>query len=225
MLQNKLAQIITSLFVITYLESWSSFFDDIMGLARSTPGGPWDNLPAVAFFLKVSSSVHDEIADTLISRAPAELDRNVLLKDTIRARDVQKLVGAWQEVLEQMKGNNNQLAQLCLQVIGKWVSWIDISVVVNDTLLRLLFESMELGGEVRSAALVTLTEIIGKKMRGPDKLQLITFLNVPDIIARISQSPSLQNPDTMEYDEDLAELVAKLVNVVLTDVVIMMQKV
>ncbi|TGZ82397.1 Exportin-T [Ascodesmis nigricans] len=223
-MQNKVSQIVTNVFTITYMDSWGSFFDEVMALGKSVPNGPWDNLIGVAFFLKISGSVHDEIADTLLPRMPSEGQHNIRLKDSIRGRDVTKLVAAWQEIMEQWKGKNDQVVQLCLQVVAKWVSWIDISVVVNETMMRLLFESMSIGGNVRSAALTALTEIVGKKMKGPEKLQLISFLNVPDIISQIAQTPSLQDQNLMEYDNDLAELVSKLVNTVLTDVVTILVK-
>lgn len=207
------------------MDSWPSFFDEIMALGRSAPGGPWDNLMGIALFLRICASVHEEIADNLLPRTPAEGERNILLKDSVRGRDVPKLVAAWQEIMGQWKGKNDQIVQLCLQIVAKWVSWIDISVVVNDIMMRLLFESMDVKGSVRSAALTALTEIVGKKMKGPEKLELIAFLNVPDIISRIAQAPSLQDQNVMEYDNDLAELVSKLVNTVLSDVVAILEKV
>lgn len=224
-MQNKVSQIATNVFTLTYIDSWTSFFDEMLSLGKSTHGGPWDNLMGIAFFLRISMSVHDEIADTLLPRNPVEGQRNVLLKDSIRTRDVTKLVMAWQEIMEQWKGKNDQVVQLCLQVVAKWVSWIDISLVVNETMMRLLFESISIGGNVRSAALTALTEIVGKKMKGPEKLQLISFLNVPDIISQIAQTPSLQDQNVMEYDNDLAELVSKLVNTVLTDIVAILGRV
>ncbi|KAF8531197.1 armadillo-type protein [Trichophaea hybrida] len=223
-IQNKLCQVITLLFVATYTTTWQTFFDDLMALGRSSPGGVWDNLPGVEFFMRVSLNVHDEVADVLIPRTPQEGQRNVLIKDGVRNRDMRKLVTAWQEIMEEWKGKNNQVVEMGLGTIGRWVSWIDISLVVNELMLNQLFQFMDFGGKVRDAAIGALTEIVGKKMKGPDKMDLITFLNVGQIAEQIVHSAALQDQKTEDYDTDLAEGTAKLVNAATMDIVLILSK-
>lgn len=222
-IQNKLSQALTGLFVATYVTNWPSFFDDLMALGKNTPGGAWDNFVGIEFFIRTSASIHDEVADTMIPRTPQEANRNVYIKDCVRERDMTKLVTAWQEILEEFKGKSEQLVELGLRVIARWVSWIDISLVVNEVMMRQLFYFMDCGGKVRDAALHALTEIVGKKMKGPDKLDLINFLNVGDIVGQICQSAPLRDQNTMEYDTDLAEGTAKLVNTAATDIVLILK--
>jgi exportin-T len=224
-IQNKLCQVITLVFVATYLTSWQTFFDDMMALGKTSAGGAWDNLAGVEFFLRVSQNVHDEVADVLIPRTPQEGQRNVMIKDGVRSRDMQTLVSSWQAIMEQWKGKNNQLVEMGLAIIGRWVSWIDISLVVNDLMLNQLFQFMEFGGKVRDAAIGALTEIVGKKMKPSDKLDLITFLNVGQIANQIINSPALQDQKSEDYDTDLAEGAAKLVNAALMDIVLIQGKV
>jgi exportin-T len=115
---------------------------------------------------------------------------------------------------------------MCLRVVGRWVSWIDISLVVNDVLLNLLFQLVgrtgvgEVTDKVRDAAIDTLTEISGKKMKPADKIELILFLNLGSVIAQLVTSPPLHElRSTSSYDTDLAEAVGKLVNIVVSDTV------
>ncbi|KAI5795627.1 armadillo-type protein [Geopyxis carbonaria] len=223
-IQNKLSQILTKLFLATYTTSWQSFFDDLMALGKSSPNSSWDNPEGILLFIRTCVSVHDEVADTLIPRTPEEGARNINIKDCIRDRDMNKLVTAWQQILTEWNGKQGPVVEMCLHVIARWVSWIDISLVVNDVMMRLLFQFMGSDGSVRDAALVALTEIVGKKMKGPDKLDLITFLNVGEIIGQIAQSPSLQNQESMDYDTDLAEGAAKLANTAALDIVLILSK-
>lgn len=229
-IQNKIAQTITYLFSALYANGWESFFDDILRLTSQTPGNPArDNILGIIFYLRVVNSIHDEIGDVLVSRSRAEQDRANTLKDLIRERDVQNLVSSWQQILAQWQDHHNLITEMCLKAIGSWVSWINITLVINQTMLDLLFRqlakanSIDLadGGErVRDAAIDVFTEIVGKKMKPSDKIDMIAFLNLEGIVAQLTASAPLHECRfTSKYDTDLAETVAKLVNNTTTDIV------
>ncbi|KOS18584.1 Exportin-T [Escovopsis weberi] len=219
-LQNKLAQTLTYLFVFLYQGGWQSFLDDFLdltGLAGNT-----ENVGGVLFYLRVLSSVHDEIADMLLSRESGEAKRNTELKDQLRAQDMQKVAESWKQLLTRY-GGNDVVVDLVLKVVGKWVSWMDISLVISHDMLSLLLPVVGRTGnedKVRGTAIETLTEICGKKMRSSDKMELISFLNLQDIVTQLVASPMLHDmKDTAHYDIDLAESIAKLVNTIVADVV------
>ncbi|KAM5458124.1 pre-tRNA nuclear export protein [Microsporum audouinii] len=229
-IQNKIAQTITYLFSALYGNGWDTFFDDILRLTYKSPENPVrDNVLGTIFFLRVINSIHDEIGDVLLSRSRAEQDRANTLKDLIRERDVQKLVTSWQEILSQWQDQDNMVTAMVLKAIGSWVSWINISLVVNQSMLDLLFHQLAKakdlglsdGGErVRDAAIDVFTEIVGKKMKPSDKIDMIVFLNLESIVSQLSTSPPLHEYRfTSKYDTDLAETVAKLVNITALDIV------
>ncbi|EGE01769.1 tRNA exportin [Trichophyton equinum CBS 127.97] len=229
-IQNKIAQTITYLFSALYANGWDTFFDDILRLTYKSPENQVrDNVLGTIFFLRVINSIHDEIGDVLLSRSRAEQDRANTLKDLIRERDVQKLVSSWQEILTQWQDQDNVITAMVLKAIGSWVSWINISLVVNQGMLDLLFHqlakakdvSLSNGGErVRDAAIDVFTEIVGKKMKPSDKVDMIVFLNLESIVSQLSTSPPLHEYRfTSKYDTDLAETVAKLVNITALDIV------
>lgn len=230
-IQNKLAQTITFLFSSLYANGWESCIDDLLGLTyKSSTSTTRDNPVGILFYLRVVCSIHEEIGDVLISRSRVEQDKANSLKDLIRERDMQKIANSWQEILSAwQEAGWDSLVELCLKAVGSWVSWIDISLVVNQTMLDLLFQLLgrakrqELSeGErrVRDAAVDVFTEIIGKKMKPVDKIEMIDFLKLNLIVTELSNSPPLhQNRSTPEYDTDLAETVAKLVNITVLDVV------
>ncbi|KAL2014578.1 hypothetical protein VTN00DRAFT_2103 [Thermoascus crustaceus] len=229
-IQNKIAQIITYLFSALYANGWETFFDDLLSLTYKTPGAAMrDNPLGIIFYLRVINSVHDEIGDVLVSRSRAEQDKANTLKDLIRQRDVQKIANSWQEILSQWRDGNDLIVEMCLKAVGSWVSWIDIGLVVNQTMLDLLFQQLgrvqkaelrEGEEKVRDAAVDVFTEIVGKKMKMEDKIDMIIFLNLESIVSQLSNSPPLHdNRFTFKYDTDLAETVAKLVNITVIDIV------
>ncbi|KXH34471.1 exportin 1-like protein [Colletotrichum simmondsii] len=220
-LQNKLSQTLTYLFVFLYNDGWESFIDDFLAIASSP-----NNTAGVVLYLRIIGSVHDEIADMLLTRNSNDAKRNTDLKDQLRERDVQKIAQSWKDLLAQYSGQSDVIVEMILKVIGKWISWMDISLIVNQEMLNLLLpvvgRTNRSGSEdkVRDAAIDTLTEIVGKKMRGPEKMELISFLNLRDIVAQlIASAPLSELKSTPQYDTDLAEAVAKLVNTVMADIV------
>jgi exportin-T len=226
-IQNKIAQTVTYLFSSLYAGGWESCIDDLLALTNKSAGR--DNQLGVVFYLRVLNSIHEEIGDVLVSRSRGEQDKANTLKDLIRERDMQKIANSWQEILAVWREGDDSIVEMCLKAVGSWVSWIDIGLVVNQTMLDLLFqqlgraEKQELReGEqrVRDAAVDVFTEIIGKKMKPADKIEMIVFLNLDSIITQLSNSPPLRESRfTYKYDTDLAETVAKLVNITVMDIV------
>jgi exportin-T len=221
-LQNKTAQTLTYLFSALYASGWPTYFEDLLQLTSRTQNGRRDSASGTIFYLRVLNSVHEEIGDLLVPRSRAEQDRANVLKDMVRERDVQRIALSWQIILNQWRENNDTIAELCLKAIGRWVSWIDIGLVVNQQMLDLLFEQLARAqkinlrnGEdaIRDAAIDVFAEIIGKKMKAQDKLDMISFLNLEAIVCQLIACPPLSDRRfSSQYDVDLAESVARLVN-------------
>lgn len=227
-IENKIAQTITYLFSSFYASGWETCFDDLLALTTTQPGSR-DNLKGIIFYLRVINSVHDEIGDQLLSRSRAEQDKANTLKDLVRERDVQKIALSWQEILTQWRTSNDVVAELCLKAVGKWVSWVDISFVVNQQMLELLFQQLERAQQVnlsesaekaRDAAVDVFTETVAKKMPATDKINLISFLNLQTVVSQLIACPPLnESRGSSNYDVDLAETVAKLANTTVIDIV------
>lgn len=225
-LQNKLTQTLTYLFVYLYKEGWESFIDDFLALTVSPNGAQKDNLAGVVFYLRILGSIHDEIADLMLARQENEARRNNELKDAVRERDMAKIARSWQDILAQYSNQNDGVVENTLKVMGKWVSWIDISLVINQDMLNLLLplvgrvNSSSVEDKVRNAAVDTYTEIVAKKMKPGDKIEMVTFLSLRQITSELLASPPLNDfKGTPRYDTDLAEAVAKLVNTIMADIV------
>ena len=228
-IQNKITQTITYLFAAMYETSWQNFFQDVSKLRSSPDSTANDNGPGTIMYIRVLIAIHDEIADVMVPKSSEEQKSDMLLKDLVRQRDMHMISTSWHEILAQWRGKEDAIVELCLTCIGRWVSWTDIALAVNDSLLALLFDLLrpELSGdqgiktqENREAAIETFVDILGKKMSSSDKLELINVLRVDDAITQLVNGRSLlQQRHTPEYDTDLAEDVAKLVNNTVVDIV------
>ena len=139
-IQNKLTQTMTYLFALLYPTQWQSFFEDFRGLAGNEsvagPGGAHGTI----LYLRILGSVHDEIADTLLFRSMEEQKRNTTLKDLIRDRDAARISLSWQEILARWRVSNLSIVEMCLKVVSRWVSWVDIALVANQSMLEKLLD-------------------------------------------------------------------------------------
>lgn len=216
-IQNKLTQTLTYLFLAMYGSSWTSFFDEMLQLTSGSVDGTTgqqrrDNLAGVVFFLRIVASIHDEVADVLVSRPQGEAQRNTLLKDQIRERDVGKLVTSWHEILTEWKDKSDDIVEMCLKVIGRWVSWINISLILTGDFVNFLWGLLTCSGKVKDASLDTMAEIVVKKMNVADKIELIEFMKLVEMIqVLLAQDPAL-SAKTPAFNVDLAEKIARLVN-------------
>lgn len=227
-IQNKITQTLTYLFVFMYSSDWTSFFRDIQALASTNGSSSKDHVPGILLYLRTLLSVHDEIADVMVSKSAEEQNRHRDLKDMVRQRDAADISSSWQEILAEWKMRDGSITDLCLRTIGRWVSWTDISLVVNDSVLNVLFELLSISDTLqdssltkkRDAAIETFTEIIGKKMNASDKLELVEVLKTREVVSQLVNGPALRDlRSTSQYDIDLAENVAKLVNNTVYDIV------
>ena len=232
-LQNKVCQALTYLFANLYGTDWTTFFDDMLALAGVDNGTLGERPTAVVFYLKVLASVHDEIADVLAPRNAAEQSRNTELKDMIRSRDVQKLASSWRLILARFKLKDTVVLERCLSVIGRWATWIDLGLIIDNDVLDLFFEFVSSGLSskddsalsLRDTTLNAILEILGKKMDIFNKLGLIEALKINDVVSQLSSSAALQELRyTSNYDTDLAEIVAKLVNQTMSDLIIILDE-
>ena len=227
-IQNKITQTVTNLFTALYATQWTSFFHDIMTLTATNGSNGKEHAPGVLLYLRILISVHDEIADVMLPRSPEEQRKHGDLKDLVRQRDTVMIASSWHEILGTWKQRDDGIVKLCLTTIGRWIAWTEIALAVNDSLLQLLFDYLDpqQGSDAnqvterRDAAIEAFIDILGKKMSASDKLELIEVLKVYEAVSRLVGSRELSEArSTANYDTDLAEGVAKLVNNTVTDVV------
>ncbi|KAJ3280160.1 pre-tRNA nuclear export protein [Borealophlyctis nickersoniae] len=200
-LRNKFALVIVLVFQNQYPHEWPSFFDDLLALLASTSGTP-KHPAAIDMFLRISLALDDEVVNLYIQRSGEDTKRNADIKDAMRVSAVGRLTETWYNILTSSWQTNPEVANVCLNLFARYVSWIDIKLVVGQDFISGLYQFLTTE-PLRMAACQCLTEIVNKGMKPLDKLGLLQALNVTDVLGQLD----------IEGDVEFAEQVAKLVNV------------
>lgn len=191
-LKNKLAGLFGRLFCHVYVSINPAFLKDLLALAHASTVG-------LDHYTRILLAIHAEIGDKFISRTREVQDRNNVLKDAIRSNDMSQLVESWQNILQSGIANaTDDILNNTLKAIGAYVGWMEINLFVSNTYLNTVFQFLKIHGQ-RIQTCLTLIEIISKKMKGSNKLELINLLNLTDVINSVKD-------DEIEFIENLAKL-------------------
>ncbi|AMD21573.1 HFL283Wp [Eremothecium sinecaudum] len=192
--RNKIAELVSRLFYTMYGEIngnlWSSFFSDIMQLTQviGFRDGVMREYNAVGmdYFLRICASINSEIGDQTFVRSKESQQKNNSLKDTMRVQDVGALATVWLHGLQSIQQDvgKQDLANLIMQCIGSYISWIDINLVVNSNYIATIYDFLNYEKTKKTCA-QCLCEIISKKMKPRDKLQLLGMLSLTDKVAEL----------------------------------------
>uniref|UniRef100_A0A803YDX6 Exportin-T n=1 Tax=Meleagris gallopavo TaxID=9103 RepID=A0A803YDX6_MELGA len=196
-IRNKAAQVFALLFVTEYLTKWPKFFFDILSVVDLNPRG-------VDMYLRILMAVDAELVDRDVVHTSEEARRNTLLKDTMREQCIPSLVESWYQILQNYQYNNSELTCQCLEVVGAYVSWIDLSLIANERFINMLLGHMSVE-VLREEACDCLFEIVNKGMDPIDKTKLVESL------CQVLQSAGLFSID-QEDDVDFLARFSKLVN-------------
>ncbi|XP_040200029.1 exportin-T [Rana temporaria] len=196
-IRNKAAQVFALVFVTEYLSTWPKFIFDILSVVGLNPRG-------VDLYLRVLLAIDAEVVDRDIIHTPEESRRNTLLKDTMREQCVPNLVESWYQILQTYQHTNSEVTCQCLEVIGAYVSWIDLTLIANDRFINMLLGHMSVE-VLREEACDCLFEIVNKGMDPVDKTKLVESL------CRVLQSAGFFSIE-QEEDVDFLARFSKLVN-------------
>ncbi|EDO19639.1 hypothetical protein Kpol_1018p179 [Vanderwaltozyma polyspora DSM 70294] len=211
-LRNKISELITRLFINMYGEvngnQWNTFYKDLIALLSidSLLTGPSEHFSPLGldYFARICIQINSEVADQTFLRSKDEQTKNNNLKDTMRLEDVQTLVTIWFNCLKSLiiQQQNFELAVIILSCIGAFISWVDITLIVNPEYINIIYGYLDYS-DTKIACSQCLCEIISKKMKPVDKLTLLSMLNLTDKVASIGE-------DDIDVYEKLAKLASSV---------------
>ncbi|XP_028811003.1 exportin-T isoform X2 [Denticeps clupeoides] len=196
-IRNKAAQVLALTFVRDYLTLWPKFFFDILSLIGLNPHG-------VDIYLRTLMAIDAEVVDRDIQHSPEETRRNTLIKDSMREQCIPSLVESWFQILQAYQQSHSELTCQCLEVVGAYVSWIDLNLIANDRFVNVLLSHMSME-DLREEACDCLYEIVNKGMDPVDKTKLVESL------CQVLQSAGFFNVE-QEEDVDFLAKFSRLVN-------------
>ncbi|XP_052780847.1 exportin-T-like [Mya arenaria] len=163
--KNKVSQIVSLVFVADYPHRWASFFTDLLGTLVLGPA-------ATDMFLRVLLQIDSEVVDRDIVHTQEETERNTAIKDAMREQAVQQLTDAWYQILTQYEGSDTAVVCSCLEVVGKYISWIDIGLIANEQFVPVIIRFLS-NALLRESACDCISEIVSKGMEPRAKTKLV----------------------------------------------------
>ncbi|XP_037069727.1 exportin-T-like, partial [Pollicipes pollicipes] len=203
-LRNKAAQVFALIFVADFPDRWPTFLLDLMGMAALGP-------PAVDMYLRTLLQIDQEIVDRDVVHSEQEARRNTRIRDAMREKCVLQLVESWHGTLQSYATTQPHLVCMCLEVVGKFVSWIDIGLVANERFVAVLVTLLGLV-DVREAAADCLHDITHKGMEPVPKVQLVESLFAVLQQAAVFQLLERVNDQTPAEDVDYLCKLGKVLN-------------
>lgn len=127
-----------------YPERWPTFFQDV--LAQLPQGAHVADM-----FLRILSSVDEDVISLDIPRSEAESRASMAFKDALRERDIVDIVRAWGVLVVTYQDSAPALAAVALATVRRYANWVDIGLVANADFVRLLFDLLARALPPRSA--------------------------------------------------------------------------
>ncbi|XP_055506628.1 exportin-T isoform X1 [Leucoraja erinacea] len=199
-IRNKAAQVFALLFLTEYLTKWPKFFFDLLSVVGLNPRG-------VDLYLRILMAIDAEVVDRDIvhtAEVRTECRRNTLIKDAMREQCIPNLVESWYQILHTYQQTNSELTCQCLEVVGAFVSWIDLNLIANERFVNVLLSHMSVE-VLREEACDCLFEIVNKGMDPIDKTKLVESL------CQVLMASGFFNTE-QEDDVDFLARFSKLVN-------------
>ncbi|EXB23808.1 hypothetical protein L484_009569 [Morus notabilis] len=182
-IKNKLAQVLVTLIYSEYPLIWSSMFVDF--LPHLSKGAA-----VIDMFCRVLNALDVELISLDYPRTPEELAVGGLVKDEMRQHCVPQIVRAWFDVISMYRNSDQEVCTSVLESMRRYVSWIDIGLIVNDAFIPLLFELVLVDGlseQLRGAAAGCLLAVVSKRMDHQTKLSLLQSLRIRRVFGLVNK--------------------------------------
>ncbi|XP_055934059.1 exportin-T-like [Argiope bruennichi] len=204
LIQNKASQIICMVFLMDFPTRWPTFFDDLLQTLNL-------GITSTIIYLRILLTINSEIADREISRTQKELETFTFIKDTMRETCITKLVDSWHHILVTYKNVDTEIVCLCLEVIGAYIAWIDISLIANDRFVQVFISFLSIP-KLRESTCDCIAQIINKGMDPVAKVKLV------ESYATVLKQAGVLNFTGSPDDEDFMVKLASLVNTMGTSI-------
>ncbi|KAL2534185.1 Exportin-T [Abeliophyllum distichum] len=180
-IKNKLAQVVVILIYLEYPLIWQSVFTDF--LPNLSKGAV-----VIDMFCRVLNALDDELISFDYPRSGDEVAVAGRIKDAMRAQCVPQIVKASYDIILMYKNSDPELCTSVLDSMRRYISWIDIGLIVNNAYIQLLFELMLVDvspDQLRGAAAIVVLAVVTKRMDPKSKLTLLQSLQITRVFGLV----------------------------------------
>lgn len=136
---NNLANVLTMCIKLDYPELWPEAFDHLLSIAPLSLAG-------TSLMVRVLAELELEVVVFDERRSAAEIAHNRVVKDEMRRGEpsaVARIVAFLCETAAASRQPMPALSVRCLEALVEFIGWIDIGLVVNDTVLPFLYQCLQ----------------------------------------------------------------------------------
>jgi exportin-T len=187
---NKFGQLVAVLVACTFPQQWPDLFEVILHNFSASPS------PAtVDMFLRVMSAVDEDIicGGLDFPRDSHQAALSMRVKDGLREASIARVFDTWLTIICQCGDSNPNLTCVALSLIGAYISWADIGLVVNDKVLPVVFRCCTVAA-LMPEALKCLAAVVSKKMEYSAKIPVMLHIKVPSILQQLASNHALAEP-------------------------------
>lgn len=187
-IKNKLAQVLITLIYFEYPLVWSSVFVDFF------PHLSKGNV-VIDMFCRVLNALDDELISLDYPRTPEELTVAGRVKDAMRQQCVCQIVRVWYDIVSMYRNSDQELCTSVLDSMRRYISWIDIGLIVNDAFIPLLFDLILVGplsDQLRGASVRCLLAVVSKRMEPESKLSLLQSLQISRVLRLVTEDVDVE---------------------------------
>ncbi|KAI8529707.1 hypothetical protein RHMOL_Rhmol12G0246000 [Rhododendron molle] len=203
-IKNKLAQVLVTLIYFEYPLIWPSVFVDYLPhLSKSAA--------VIDMFCRVLNALDDELISLDYPRSAEEMAAASRVKDAMRQQCVAQIVRAWYDIVSMYRNSDPDLCSGVLDSMRRYISWVDIGLIVNDAFIPLLFELILVDGlpdQLRGAAVGCVLAVVSKRMDPKPKIRLLQSLQINRVFGLVAK----------DSDSELVSKVAALLTGYATEV-------
>lgn len=184
---NKFGQLVAVLVACSFPQQWPDLFDAMLDNFSASPS------PAtVDMFLRVMSAVDEDIicGGLDFPRESHQAAASMQVKDGLRESSIARIFDVWMTIICQCGDSNANLTCTTLHLIGAYISWADIGLVVNQKMLPILFHCCSLPA-LMPDALKCLAAVVSKKMDYSSKIAVMLQINVPSALQQLTSNQAL----------------------------------
>jgi exportin-T len=187
---NKFGQLVAVLVACTFPRQWPDLFEAMLANFSAAPS------PAtVDMFLRVMSAVDEDIicGGLDFPRETYQAALSMQVKDGLRETSITRIFDVWMTIICQCGDSNSIITSTTLSLIGRYITWADIGLVVNDKVLPILFRCCSIP-PLMPDALKCLSAVVLKKMDYASKISVMLQINVPAALQQLTANQSLAQP-------------------------------
>lgn len=195
-LQTKLAVVLAKYIHLEYPNgSWPDAFEHLMELLNTIDlqdeRQRTASLLKIGIFVRTLDAISDEIIMFRPERGKEEVNRNVLIKNSLKSNNsliLQKVLGSsgLMMVLEKVE-RHKDIVILILSTMKRYIGWVDWSIVVSQehNILHHIAACIRAGTQIAVCGLECFLELMDRTTDMEQRIFLLTKLNIFAILPRI----------------------------------------